>query len=157
MFDERITAVPRAPDMLEPAELFLGNWFPAQMLTAKEPAAEEFHTMLRAIDRQGLAGLYAAVRDSDLRRTIALIPRPTLVIAGQHDTVTAASLGELTAATVPGAKLLVLPAPSLVERGVPCRVHGGGTRLSTLSSIPKKFLYVAIRFACSGRPWCVRN
>jgi 3-oxoadipate enol-lactonase len=113
LFDERIAAVLRAPDMLETAELFLGNWFPAQMLTAKAPAVEEFRAMLRAINRQGLAGLYAAVRDSDLRRTIALIPRPTLVIAGQHDTVTAASHGELIAATVPGAKLLVLPAVHL--------------------------------------------
>jgi len=113
LFDERIAAVLRAPDMLETAELFLGNWFPAQMLTAKAPAVEEFRAMLRAIDRQGLAGLYAAVRDSDLRRTIALIPRPTLVIAGQYDTVTAASHSELIAATVPGAKLVVLPAVHL--------------------------------------------
>jgi len=69
--------------------------------------------MLMTIDRQGLAGLFAAVRDADLRRTVALINRPTLVIAGEHDTVTLASHSELIAATVPGAKLVVLPAVHL--------------------------------------------
>ncbi|MER8774004.1 alpha/beta fold hydrolase [Mesorhizobium sp. M0563] len=112
-FDERIAAVLQAPDMSETAEMFLGNWFPARMLAANEPVIEEFRAMLLAIDRQGLAGLFAAVRDADLRRTIALISRPTLVIAGRHDTVTAASHSELIAATVPGAKLVVLPAVHL--------------------------------------------
>jgi 3-oxoadipate enol-lactonase len=112
-FDERIAAVQQAPDMAETAEMFLGNWFPAHMLAAKEPVVEEFRHMLLAIDRQGLAGLFAAVRDADLRRTIALISRPTLVIAGQYDTVTAASHSELIAATIPDAKLVVLPAVHL--------------------------------------------
>ncbi|MES0155158.1 alpha/beta fold hydrolase [Mesorhizobium sp. M0018] len=112
-FDKRIAAVLQAPDMAETAEMFLGNWFPARMLAANEPVIEEFRAMLLAIDRQGLAGLFAAVRDADLRRTVALISRPTLVIAGRHDTVTAASHSELIAATVPGAKLVVLPAVHL--------------------------------------------
>ncbi|RVD13399.1 3-oxoadipate enol-lactonase [Mesorhizobium sp. M7A.F.Ca.ET.027.02.1.1] len=112
-FDERIAAVRQAPDMSETAETFLSNWFPASIIAANEPVVEEFRTMLLAIDRQGLAGLFAAVRDADLRRTVALIPRPTLVIAGRHDTVTAASHGEMIAAAVPGAKLVVLPAVHL--------------------------------------------
>ncbi|MFC5473869.1 3-oxoadipate enol-lactonase [Paraherbaspirillum soli] len=112
-FDERIAAVLQAPDMSETAEMFLANWFPAHMLATNEGIVEEFRAMLLATDRQGLAGLYAAVRDADLRRTIALISRPTLVIAGQHDTVTALSHSELIAATVLGSKLLVLPAVHL--------------------------------------------
>jgi 3-oxoadipate enol-lactonase len=112
-WDERIAAVLQAPDMSGTAEIFLANWFPARMLAAKEPVVETFRAMLLATDRQGLAGSYAVVRDTDLRRIIALIDRPTLVIAGQHDTVTAASHGEQIAATVPGAKLVVLPAVHL--------------------------------------------
>ena len=112
-FDERIAAVRQAPDMSETAEIFLNNWFPTRMVAANEPAIKEFRAMLMTIDRQGLAGLFAAVRDADLRRTVALINRPTLVIAGEHDTVTAASHSELIAATVPGAKLVVLPAVHL--------------------------------------------
>jgi 3-oxoadipate enol-lactonase len=45
----------------------------------------------------------------DMRRTITLITAPTLVIAGQYDTMTLPSHSELIAATVPGAKLISLP------------------------------------------------
>jgi 3-oxoadipate enol-lactonase len=112
-WDARIAAVLEAPDMSETAEVFLANWFPAHMLAAKSAAVDTFRAMLLATDQQGLAGAWAVVRDADLRRTIALIERPTLVIAGLHDTVTAASHGEQIAATVPGAKLIVLPAVHL--------------------------------------------
>ena len=112
-FAARISGVLEAPDMSETAEAFLANWFPARMLAANGPVVEKFRAMLRSIDQRGLAGLYAAVRDMDLRRTIALISRPTLVIAGQHDTVTALSHSEYIATTVPGAKLVVLPAVHL--------------------------------------------
>ena len=112
-WDERIAAVLQAKDMSDTAEVFLRNWFPARMLEAREPVVAEFRAMLLATDRQGLAGAYAAVRDTDLRRAIARIARPTLVIAGRHDTVTALSHGESIAATVPGAMLVVLPAVHL--------------------------------------------
>ena len=114
-FDERIEMVLKAPDMSETADMFLGNWFPARMVAARAQVVEEFRAMLMGIDRPGLAGLFAAVRDSDLRRTIALISRPTLVIAGEHDTVTVPSHSELIAATVPGAKLITLPAVHLTN------------------------------------------
>ncbi len=108
-WDERIAAAQTAPDMAETAETFLANWFPAAMLQAGGPVIDSFRGMLLATDPRGLAGALAAVRDMDLRRTIALIPRPTLVIAGRDDTVTAASHGEQIAQTVPGAKLVMLP------------------------------------------------
>ncbi|WP_246683303.1 hypothetical protein [Mesorhizobium sp. B2-1-3A] len=55
-----------------------------------------------------MAGLFAAVRDAELRSTVALINRPALVIAGQHDTVTAA--WRIDRRSRAGAKLLFLPA-----------------------------------------------
>jgi 3-oxoadipate enol-lactonase len=117
-FDERIDSVLQAQDMLAIAEMFLANWFPARMLETRDPVVEEFRTMLLAMSREGLAGSYAAVRDADLRRTIALINRPTLVIGGRDDTVTLASHSESIAATVPGSKLVILPAVHLsnIER-----------------------------------------
>lgn len=117
-WDPRIAAVLQAPDMAATAEEFLANWFPAHMLEGNSPLVEPFRAMLLATDPRGLAGAWAAVRDADLRRTIALIPRPTLVIAGRDDTVTAARHGEQIAATIPGARLVVLPAVHLsnVER-----------------------------------------
>jgi 3-oxoadipate enol-lactonase len=112
-WDERIAAVLQAPDMKDTAEIFLANWFPAAMLQAGGPVVDAFRAMLLATDRRGLAGAYAAVRDADLRRTIALIEAPTLVIAGRDDTVTSLAHGEQIAATAPGARLVVLPAVHL--------------------------------------------
>ncbi len=117
-WDARIVETLQAPDMTETAQTFLANWFPASTLQAGGPVIEAFRAMLMATDPKGLAGAFAAVRDMDLRRTNALIDRPTLVIAGRDDTVTAASHGERIAATVPGAELRILPAVHLsnVER-----------------------------------------
>lgn len=109
VFDERIAAVRAASDMRETAEGFLANWFPKHMLDAGGPVIDKFRAMLLATDREGLAGLFAAVRDADLRRTIRLIEAPTLVIAGCDDTVTSAQHGADIAAAIPGARLLTLP------------------------------------------------
>ncbi|AHX13296.1 3-oxoadipate enol-lactonase [Dyella jiangningensis] len=108
-FDARIEALRVSPDMAAVAEAFLANWFPASMIEAGHPAIEPFRDMLLSTSPRGLAGSYAAVRDADMRRTIALIQRPTLVIAGANDTVTLASHGEYIAANVPGARLVILP------------------------------------------------
>lgn len=118
-WDERIAATLQAENMSETAETFLKNWFPAAWLQQSNPAVEPFRAMLLNTDKHGLAGAFAAVRDFDLRRTMALIPNPTLVIAGQHDTVTAASHGEQIAATIPGARLLTLPAVHLANIELP--------------------------------------
>lgn len=112
-FDQAIAAVLTAPDMRQTAETFLGNWFPPTMVAADGPAVRTFRDMLLNTSRQGLAGNWAAVRDADMRRTIALITAPTLVIAGQFDTVTSLGKSEEIAATIPGARLKVLPAVHL--------------------------------------------
>jgi len=112
-WDERIDGLLRAPDMSATAATFLSNWFPQQMLQVDSAVVGTFRAMLLATDPRGLAGCWAAVRDMDMRRTGALINAPTLVIAGRYDTVTALSHGELIAATVPRARLVVLPAVHL--------------------------------------------
>lgn len=112
-FDARIAALQISPDMGAVAETFLANWFPASMIQAKEPAIEPFRDMLLSTAPLGLAGNYAAVRDSDMRRTITLINRPTLVIAGIDDTVTLASHSEQIASNIPGARLVMMPAVHL--------------------------------------------
>lgn len=110
-WDTAIAELLRAPDMRATAETFLYNWFPAAMLETE--TIEPFRRTLLATRREGVAAAWAIVRDSDLRRTIALISRPTLVIAGQHDTVTSEAHGKEIAATIPGARLEVLPAVHL--------------------------------------------
>ncbi|QEM82426.1 alpha/beta fold hydrolase [Halomonas binhaiensis] len=112
-WDQLVTCAQQASDMSEFANMFLNNWFPAHMLEAQPPVIEDFRRMVLSTDPQGLAGAYAAIRDLDLRRTIALVERPTLVIAGQYDNVTALAHGEQIAATIPGSTLQVLPSVHL--------------------------------------------
>ncbi|MFD0693511.1 alpha/beta fold hydrolase [Paenibacillus sp. GCM10027628] len=108
-FDSNIAAVRQAENLSEIADMFIGNWFPPHMLETEGDIISSFRTMVLSTNPQGLAGTYAAIRDSDMRRTIALISSPTLVIAGEYDTVTLPSHNELIAATVPNAKLVMLP------------------------------------------------
>ena len=89
------------------------------MLTARDPLVDEFRTMLLDTPLHGLAGAFAVVLDADLRRSNALIPVPTLVVAGRDDTVTLASHSEQIAAAIPGAKLIVLPAVHLTNVELP--------------------------------------
>ncbi|MEW9702532.1 alpha/beta fold hydrolase [Paenibacillus sp. SI8] len=108
-FDRLIAAVRQAENLSEIADMFIGNWFPPHMLETEGDVISSFRAMVLSTNPQGLAGTYAAIRDLDMRRTIALISSPTLVIAGQYDTVTLPSHNELIAATVPNAKLVMLP------------------------------------------------
>ncbi len=108
-WDSMIASVMAARDMSDFARMFIGNWFPRHMIETEHAVVETFRSMVLSTPAQGLAGCLAAIRDADLRRTIALIRCPTLVIAGQHDTVTLASHGESIAATIPGARLVTLP------------------------------------------------
>lgn len=100
-----LTATPN-----ETADAFLANWFPAEMREKNDPALEPFRKVLLETKPHGIAGALAAVRDMDLRRTITLISRPTLVLGGKFDTVTRAEHSEEIAAAIPGAKLVLLPA-----------------------------------------------
>lgn len=120
-WDRAIAAMLAAPDMAETAEMFLGNWFPKTWLDANLPIVMEFRRMLLETSQQGLAGCWAVVRDADLRRTIALIPNQTLVIAGQLDTVTSAAHGEEIAGTIPNARLAMFPAMHLPNIELPDR------------------------------------
>ncbi|WP_197038356.1 alpha/beta fold hydrolase [Billgrantia saliphila] len=114
-WDEAINSVFKAEGMQETAERFLRNWFPTRLLEEGSAVVEPFRTTLLAMDRQGLAGSYAVVRDTDMRRTIVLITSPTLVIAGEHDPVTTVSHSETMAETIPGARLLVMPAAHMTH------------------------------------------
>lgn len=112
-FEAPIAEALQGEDMTATAEAFLRNWFPASMLEAPGATVGTFRAMLLATNRHGLVGSWRAVQEADMRQDIARITRPTLVIAGEHDTVTAASYGVEMAKTIPGAQLLVLPAVHL--------------------------------------------
>lgn len=123
-FDEQIRATLAAPDMTPIADGFIRNWFPASMIAGKNDTVDALRRMVFTTPRQGLAGNYAALRDADLRRTIALIDTPTLVIGGLDDTVTKASHSEEIAAAIPGAKLVLLPGVHMLNVEQPERFIG---------------------------------
>ncbi|WP_028204620.1 alpha/beta fold hydrolase [Paraburkholderia nodosa] len=58
-----------------------------------------------------------------MRESLARIVRPTLVIAGEHDTVTAASYSVQMAKAIAGARLLMLPAVHLSNIEFPERFN----------------------------------
>ncbi len=109
VFDAAIRQVLEAPDVHETAETFMHNWFPAALLANPSAQIQRFRSTLQTTSAHGLAGSWAAVRDADLRRTAQLITTPTLVIAGEHDTVTSARHGEELAAAIPGAAFTLMP------------------------------------------------
>jgi 3-oxoadipate enol-lactonase len=108
-WDELIRRTLATPDGSERADMFLGNWFPRAMRETDPAVIAAFREMILATSPEGLAGCFAVVRDCDLRRTIALVERPTLVIGGRDDTVTLASHSEAIAQTIPGAALRIFP------------------------------------------------
>ena len=109
-WNDFIKSLRRHGDMEKFATMFMNNWFPGHMISSNDSRVAAFRKMVLATTPQGLAGSYAAVRDADMRKTIALIPNTTLVIAGKYDVVTVPAHGEEIAQTIPNAKLVILPA-----------------------------------------------
>lgn len=95
-------------DMAAMADMFMGNWFPQRMFAEQADIVQRFREMVLATPPEGLAACFAVVRDADLRRTNAVIPVPTLVIAGTDDAVTIASHSEQIAEAIPSAHLVVM-------------------------------------------------
>lgn len=130
-FDAQIRAVLAVKDMADTADQFMRNWFPASMLAGPNEIVDTFRAMVLATPPRGLAGCFAALRDCDLRRTIALIKAPTLVIGGIDDKVTLASHSEEIAATIPGARLVLLPGVHMLNVERPAEFLDAVTRFLT--------------------------
>lgn len=103
--------------------MFIHNWFPHKIIAANDSRISRLRRDIMAMQPQGLAGAFAAVRDADLRRTSKLIECPTLVIGGEHDTVTSVDLSKEIAKTIPGAQLKVFPAVHLTNIEFPERFN----------------------------------
>jgi 3-oxoadipate enol-lactonase len=108
-WDELITRVLRDRNMAAMADMFIGNWFPSQMIRDEPDTIDAFRSTILRTAPEGLAGCFAVVRDADLRRTNTLIELPTLVIGGEDDTVTLASHSEEIARAIPRSRLVLLP------------------------------------------------
>src|SRR5262245_20550459 len=86
-----------------------GRWFTPAFRAARPDVVEATLAELRGIHSEGYAGCAEAIGSMDLRAVLGGITAPTLVIAGAADPATPPEHGEAIAATIPGARLAVLP------------------------------------------------
>ncbi|MCA0155745.1 alpha/beta fold hydrolase [Tsukamurella sp. M9C] len=111
-WDARIASLLAGEDLSDTADRFVRNWFPAELL-ADDQIVGPFRDAIPRMSPTGLAGCLSAVRDFDMRRTVALVKAPTLVIVGEHDAVCLPEHGEHIARVVRGAEIATLPVTHL--------------------------------------------
>jgi 3-oxoadipate enol-lactonase len=116
-WQSRIESV-RAEGMAAIAEATLTRWFTPEFLQAEPQKVERVRQMLLSTNPQGYAACAAAIRDMDLRESIADITARTLVIAGTRDPATPPAHAEFIASKIAGSKLVTLDCAHLsnVER-----------------------------------------
>jgi 3-oxoadipate enol-lactonase len=78
-------------------------------LEQRRPAAyRKVYEMFDAIDPVGYAGCCAALRDTDLRDSVAEIGAPTLLIGGSEDISTPPETMESLHGSIPGSRLMII-------------------------------------------------
>jgi 3-oxoadipate enol-lactonase len=91
------------------AERVLGRWFTERFREEQPAAVTGFREMLESVSSEGYAACCEAIARWDARDTLGAIRAPTLVIAGAHDVATPPADAEYLSASIPGARLVVLP------------------------------------------------
>ena len=113
-WDARIALV-REQGMAPLAQASVERWFTAAFAATGQAAIAPIAAMLQATNAQGYAGCCAAIRDMDMRGTVALVETPTLIIGGTQDPATPPPHGEALAKAIAGARLLMLEAAHLAN------------------------------------------
>ncbi|HXX86608.1 MAG TPA: 3-oxoadipate enol-lactonase [Casimicrobiaceae bacterium] len=109
VYNARIDAV-RKGGVASVADAVIDRWFTAPFRQRSPEAVARMRAMLTATSAEGYAASCAAVRDMDLRETLARIKRPTLVIAGTHDLATPPADGQRMGQGIDGARYVELDA-----------------------------------------------
>lgn len=95
----------------------LERWFTAGFRAREPRTVDRIHRMLLATPVEGYAGCCVALRDMDQRASLPQIAAPTLVVAGTRDPAPTPEAARAWAATIPGARVLELPAAHLSNLG----------------------------------------
>lgn len=111
-WDARIATV-KAQGMAPLAEASAERWFSASFREVGGEAIAPIVATLLKTDPTGYAGACAGIRDMDLRRTVALVERPVLVIGGSLDPSTPPPHSEALAKAISVAQLVMLEAAHL--------------------------------------------
>ena len=91
----------------------VSRWFTEDFAKREPTWVETARQMLLHTSPEGYAATCAALRDEDLRESIAAIPTPTLVISGAQDAAVTAADGRFVSEKIPGAQYLELNAAHL--------------------------------------------
>jgi 3-oxoadipate enol-lactonase len=111
-WDERIARV-RAGGMAAVSGAVIERWFTPGYREAGGSAVSIARDMLLTTAPVGYAGCCTAIRDMDLRHSVAAIAVPTLVVGGLLDPATPPEHAEHLVANISGACLAMLPAAHL--------------------------------------------
>jgi len=99
----RIEAV-RQGGMKSVSTAVMERWFSARYRASSPDVVASTKLMLEGASPDGYIANCAAVRDFDVRETVAAIRVPTLVIAGTHDAATTPADGRYLAGQIAGAR-----------------------------------------------------
>ncbi len=111
-WDDRIAAA-LAQGMGPIAAAMPARWFTAGFREREPEVVGRIMDLFRSTSARGYAEACGALRDADLRDSIAAIQAPTLVIAGAQDVATPVEHATAMIASIPGSDLLVLDASHL--------------------------------------------
>jgi 3-oxoadipate enol-lactonase len=111
LWDERI-AIVRAQGCAGVVEGTLGRWFTSGFRAARPAEAARIAKLIADTPAAGYIGCASAIRALDITARIGAIRAPTLVIAGADDPGTPPAMSEVIAATIPGARLEIIPSAS---------------------------------------------
>jgi 3-oxoadipate enol-lactonase len=105
---ERAATV-RAEGVAAVADAALGRWLTPGFRERRPDVVERLRRMLLGTDAEGYASSCEAIAAMDLRSELGSIRAPTLVIAAEDDPATPPEHGRLIEASVPDARLVVVP------------------------------------------------
>jgi 3-oxoadipate enol-lactonase len=114
MWEERIVQV-QTSGVGSLADAAMGRWFSQPFRNLHPDVVAIYHRMLSETPASGYAACCAAIRDADLRSTIARISAPTLIIAGHHDPVTPPADAEAMHARILNSRVSILDAAHILN------------------------------------------
>ena len=162
----RIAAV-KIGGMASIIEAALGRFVSASFARVNPIIVDSLKSALLGQPPQGYTACGSAIRDMDLRRQLAEIDVPTLVIGAARDVSTPfPEHGQLIAATVPGARSVILDAGHLAQVEAPAAfaaaitgfvetLHGGATNQSASEQLYRSGL--ERRREILGNAWVDRS
>lgn len=111
LWDERI-AIAKTTGCSGLVETTLGRWFTPGFCAARPDTMQRIGALIAATPADGYIGCASAIRALDITARIGAIGVPTLVIVGENDPGTPPAMSATIAATIPGARLEIIPSAS---------------------------------------------